>query len=92
MSEESKSEATEVATNVPSPAPAVEAKLSAEAEIDLLRQVHVFLQDFPIPGKLGGQWSRVLDGIGLVANSLIAKQEESVKSALAAEKTDEPKV
>lgn len=90
MSEEKKSEATEVAENVPS-APVAEAKLSAEAEIDLLRQVHVFLQEFPIQGRLGAQWSRVLDAIGTVANSLIAKQDEAVKAALAAEKKDEPK-
>lgn len=80
MSEEKHSEATEVVTDV-SP-PAVDARLTAEAEINLLRQVHAFLQEFPIPGKLGGQWAQVLDGIGLVANSLIAKQEDAVKAAL----------
>lgn len=67
--------------------PAVELqhqKLTAEQEIQTLRNVHTFLSNYDrVPGSLTNQWSQVLDAIALVANSIIAKAAETTTEASA---------
>jgi hypothetical protein len=49
-------------------------ELTAEQEIQALRNVHQFLSNFDrVPGFLSNKWAKALDAIAVVANSLIAK-------------------
>lgn len=53
-------------------------KLTSTQEIEGLRAVHQFLSTFDrVPGNLTSTWSQVLNTVAAVANSLIAKAEET---------------
>jgi len=49
-------------------------ELTAEQEIQVLRQAHEFFGNFnAVPGFAASKWGQALDAIALVANSLIKK-------------------
>lgn len=57
-------------------------KLDTAQEINALRAAHQFFSNFDrVPGNYTNAWSQALDAIAVVANSLIAKSEESQKVA-----------
>jgi hypothetical protein len=63
--------------------------LTAEQEIQALRNVHQFLSQFDrVPGFLTNKWSKALDAIAIVANSLIAKNSPEVSADADASSTE----
>jgi hypothetical protein len=57
-------------------------KLTSEQEINVLGQVHVYLSNFDgIKGSQAASFSRTLDGLALVVNSLVLKFDEAKKAA-----------
>jgi len=55
-------------------------KLTVEQEINVLAQLHVYLSNFDgIKGAQAAAFSKALDGLAAVVNSLVVKQEESKK-------------
>lgn len=66
----------------------IKGALTVTQEIDNLKGVHAYLSDFAVAGKFAPEWSRLLDAVGLVANSLIVKEDARVK-ALAGTKVAE---
>ena len=69
------STATETTTEATSaPEVTTTPSLTTEQEINALRAAHQFFSNFDrVPGFLTNQWSKALDTIAVVANSLIGK-------------------
>lgn len=68
---------TEKTTNIETEERTV-SKLTIEQEINLLAQAHRYFSDFDgVKGSQTANFSRVLDALAMVVNSLVLKQEES---------------